>query len=178
MIRYMLPAAVLMLAACNPSTPANDVESTTTPAAGESVSDSDAPLDDTLPEIDVGTPEQKLQTWANSLEARDWEAARQIWGDSGATSGMTAEEFAAAYEKYATINITVDEGQEEGAAGSIYYEANVTMEGELQNGEAYRMEGPVVLKRVNDVPGSSTEQRTWHIATSDLRPRAIPKNEN
>ena len=83
------------------------------------------------------------------------------------------EEFAAAYEKYKTINIELGEGRIEGAAGTVYYEAPVVMEGELQSGEPYRMEGPVVVSRVNNVPGASTEELEWHIATSDLRPKPV-----
>ena len=121
-------------------------------------------------DAEAGAPRDTLQDWADAMEARDWEQARGYWGDNGEKSGMTLEEFAAANDRYRTISITLGEGQEEGAAGSLYYEAQVTMQGELQNGEAYVLRGPVVLRRVNDVPGASKEELMWHIATSDLRP--------
>ncbi|WP_084419447.1 hypothetical protein [Henriciella litoralis] len=172
--KILFPAFVLGLAACGaPDAQPSDQAATTSDDAA-AVSD-EAPLDESMPPVDPGTPEEVLQSWAHGLESRDWEAARLAWGNAGEDSGMSAEEFADAYSKYKTIKITVGEGRTEGAAGSLYYETQVVMEGELENGDAYRLEGPVVLRRVNDVPGSSTEQRKWHIATSDLR--AVPVDE-
>lgn len=141
--------------------PQGQVEEGQPTAVEESLQQADA---------EAGAPRDTLQDWADAMDARNWEQARAFWGDNGEKSGMTLEEFAAANEKYRTISVTLGEGQEEGAAGSLYYEAQVTMEGELQNGEAYVMRGPVVLRRVNEVPGASMEDRMWHIETSDLRP--------
>ncbi|MEQ9316802.1 MAG: hypothetical protein RLN72_13190 [Henriciella sp.] len=171
-MKGIVPALLLIaIAACGQSDPADTSVSPGEVAAGETPSP-----DDVAPETviaDAGDPADTLQAWADALQARDWAAARAVWGDSGEASGLTVEEFAAAYEKYKTINIELGEGRMEGAAGTVYYEAPVVIEGELQSGEAYRMEGPVVVSRVNNVPGASTEELEWHIATSDLRPRPV-----
>jgi hypothetical protein len=42
--------------------------------------------------------------------------------------------------------------------------------GRLKTGEEVHMKGPVTLRRVNDVPGSTREQRRWHIAETALKP--------
>ncbi len=54
-------------------------------------------------------------------------------------------------------------GQAEGAAGSLFYTAPVT----IISGPR-RIEGEVVLKRVNDVPGASAEQLRWHIESTSF----------
>lgn len=63
-----------------------------------------------------------------------------------------------------TINATVGSAQDtEGAAGSIYTTVPLTLTGKKNSGEAYSMGGDAVLRRVNDVPGSTEAQRRWHI---------------
>lgn len=121
--------------------------------------------------IAASTPESVLKTWASALEAGDWSTARAQWGDEGARSGLSEAEFAAAYQQYKTIHITFTETQTEGAAGSLYYQPEVTITGEMVDGQPFRMVGPVTIKRVNDVPGATEEQLRWHIASSDLKPR-------
>lgn len=124
-------------------------------------------------EIETPEAEAALQRWADALEARNWEAARQVWGEQGEASGLSAEEFAEAHEKYRTVSITIEDGRAEDNAGKLYFEAQVTMEGQLQNGDAYMMKGPVVLSRVTDLPGASNEELSWRIETNDLRPRPV-----
>lgn len=168
MRHYLVPAvSALLLVACEPAGSDDPSADRATDAALEA----EAPVDETMPPVDAGEPQEALQRWADALERQDWETARQVWGESGAASGMTADEFAASYAKYEVIRVTLGEGREEGAMGSSYYEAPVILEGQMKNGEDFRMEGPITLSRVNDVPGSSTEQRKWHIETTSLSPR-------
>lgn len=49
-------------------------------------------------------------------------------------------------------------GQTEGAAGSIYTNVPVVF-----TGDGFRRPAHVILRRVNDVPGSTEAQRRWHI---------------
>ncbi|MEM5517809.1 hypothetical protein WNY37_12700 [Henriciella sp. AS95] len=165
--RIIVPALVAIVAACGAQ---ETGDRSIVPDEADA-----APAEDTIEtnEVDAGKPEDTLETWADALEARDWETARQVWGQNGEASGMAPEEFERAYEKYKTIEIDAEPGRQEGAAGTVYYEAQVTMSGELQNGDAYRMEGPVLLSRVNNVPGASMEDRMWHIESIDLRPVMI-----
>ncbi|HEX6866174.1 MAG TPA: hypothetical protein VF122_02980, partial [Caulobacteraceae bacterium] len=62
-------------------------------------------------------------------------------------------------------------GPMEGAAGSIYIEIPVQVTGTLTTGEVEHLAGSVTLRRVNDVPGSTEEQRRWHVASVDLSPQ-------
>ena len=115
---------------------------------------------------------QVLQRFGVLLEQGEFAAARQSWSDGGKASGLTEVEFADAYAKYAEIHAEVGApGEPEGAAGSSYVEIPLRLYGTLKTGRPFNLVGPVVLRRVNDVPGSSPAQREWHIYRSDLKPR-------
>ena len=58
-------------------------------------------------------------------------------------------------------------GRVEGAAGSLYVEVPVSLYGRYATGERYLKGGKVQLRRVNDVPGSTAEQRAWRISGFD-----------
>lgn len=85
------------------------------------------------------------------------------------SSGVSQAEFVKQFTDYKTVKTAVGEaGQAEGAAGSIYIEVQLSLSGTTKNGEPYRVSGPVTLRRVNDVPGSTEEQRRWHIQRVDF----------
>ncbi|CAN5310138.1 hypothetical protein BH10PSE13_BH10PSE13_24290 [soil metagenome] len=110
-----------------------------------------------------------LDGWARALEARDWVAARDAWGHGGADSGLDAAAFARAYDRYKAIAISIGDGEADAGAGSLYYRAPVTFIGTLRDGRQVRMEGPVTLRRVNDIDGASAADLRWHISMSDLK---------
>lgn len=55
-------------------------------------------------------------------------------------------------------------GRPQGAAGSIYTAVPVVF-----TGMTFRKSAVVILRRVNDVPGSSEAERRWHIARIDWK---------
>ena len=115
---------------------------------------------------------QVLQRFGALLEQGKFATARQSWSDGGKASGLTGAEFAETYDKYAEIHAEVGApGEPEGAAGSSYVEIPLRLYGKLKTGRPFNLVGPVVLRRVNDVPGSSAAQREWHIYRSDLKPQ-------
>jgi membrane-bound inhibitor of C-type lysozyme len=61
-------------------------------------------------------------------------------------------------------------GAIEGAAGSLFVEVPVVIYGRLKTGAELHQSGKAVLRRVNDVPGSTPEQRRWHIERIELKP--------
>lgn len=109
-------------------------------------------------------PRRVLIAWAEAMSRKDWPAAYRYWGDRGARSGQTLAEFAAQWDGLQDPQFDIAEGQGEGAAGSLYYTAPIT----LIDG-ARRVQGEIVLRRVNDVPGASAEQLRWHIDRLDLK---------
>ena len=115
---------------------------------------------------------QVLQLFGGLLEQRKFAEARKLWSDGGNASGMTEAEFVTAYSKYSEIHSEVGApGQMEGAAGSAYVDIPFRLYGKLKTGGTFNMVGPITLRRVNDVPGSTEEQRRWHIYQSGLKPR-------
>lgn len=108
-------------------------------------------------------PAEVLAAWAKSVEARDWVTVRAYWGDHGARSGLSKKAFAAKWSDLLAPTVTVDKGDGEGGAGSLYYTASVT----IVDG-ARTVRGEVVIRRVNDVPGATDEQLRWHIESTTL----------
>jgi hypothetical protein len=104
-----------------------------------------------------------LDAWASAIEARDWAAVRGYWGDHGTASGLSQDAFSARWSALQKPKVTIGKGDSEGAAGSIYYTAPVT----ISDG-ARVISGEVVFRRVNDVEGASPEQLRWHIESSTL----------
>jgi len=114
---------------------------------------------------------QVLQRFGGLLERRHFADAYRLWSDGGGASGMTQAEFVIAWGKYAEIHSEVGSpGQTEGAAGSIYVDIPFRLYGKLNSGAPFNQVGAVTLRRVNDVPGSTEEQRRWHIYKSELKP--------
>lgn len=178
----LLFAAPLWLAACGDERSAEAGTANEGPAANITVVDrpeavanaaaSPAPLDPSS-EAAKGKPGARavLDAWARALERRDWAAARSTWGHDGGDSGLDPDAFARSYDRYKTIRITYGDGDVEGGAGSLYYQVSVTFTGTLRDGRQVRMEGPVTLRRVNDVDGASPADLIWHLSMSDLKPR-------
>ena len=116
---------------------------------------------------------QVVQHYGALLEQRKFADARKLWAGGGDASGMSPAQFAAAYDKYATIHSEVGKPADmEGAAGSVYITVPFRLYGTLKSGGPFNLVGPLTLRRVNDIPGSSEEQRRWHIEKSGLKPRS------
>ena len=113
--------------------------------------------------IDPRSPQgagQVLQRFGALLEQRRFGEVYRLWSDGGRASGLTEPQFVAAYDKYAEIHSEVGApGDAEGAAGSIYVDIPFRLYGKLKDGGAFNQVGTVTLRRVNDVPGSTAEQR-------------------
>lgn len=100
------------------------------------------------------------------LKARRYTQAHRLWsGDATSDAG-----FAARFSGYNIEGAAVGApGAPEGAAGSIYIE--VPLQLFFTSGrDMGALSGNVTLRRVSDVPGSSREQRRWHIVKTDLQP--------
>jgi hypothetical protein len=115
---------------------------------------------------------QVVQQYGGLLEQRKFTKARLLWSNDGEASGLTPGQFASAYDKYASIHSEVGKPTDvEGAAGSSYITVPFHLYGTLKSGGRYNLVGPLTLRRVNDVPGSTDAQRHWHIEKSDLKPK-------
>jgi hypothetical protein len=126
------------------------------------VSEVAAPAPDTAALDDRRDPHRLLRFYAAALHARDWAAAARAWG---AGSGVTAKTLKASYDRADPPVLELGKGEVEGAAGSLYYEAPVT----LRFGPGAAPErGSLVLRRVNGVDGATPDQLRWHIERSTI----------
>lgn len=71
------------------------------------------------------------------------------------------------FSRYSDLKVTVGTpGDQEGAAGSIYLSVPLTVTG-TTDGKRVSRSAKAILRRVNDVPGSTEAQRHWHIERID-----------
>ena len=101
--------------------------------------------------------------YAAAAEKGQFTEAAKYW-----TNATSAAQFAATLEDYPKVKLTAGEpSDEEGAMGSIFITVPVTLDLTLRSGSPYQMTCKAAVRRVNDVPGSSAEQRRWHIESID-----------
>lgn len=103
---------------------------------------------------------QIVQHYGALVEQDRFLPAERLWNNIEA-----ARSFAVALDaKFKDVHLEIGElGATEGAAGSIYTTVPVTFYGTSERGKPLRMPAAVILRRVNDVPGSTERQRRWHI---------------
>ena len=78
--------------------------------------------------------------------------------------------FTIALKRYSEAHLEIGApGDMEGAAGSIYVTVPVVFYGKQREGRDFRRPADVILRRVNDVPGSTEAQRRWHIERIDWK---------
>jgi hypothetical protein len=95
---------------------------------------------------------QVVQHYGALIEQHRFNEAAKYWGDAGA-----AAKFAQQLKRDVHLEIG-NLGETEGAAGSNYTTVPVVF-----YGSGYRRPASAILRRVNDVPGSTAAQRRWHI---------------
>jgi len=92
------------------------------------------------------------------------------FGDAYMLLGPSAApraEFDQRFAGYRHLRVTAgDAGDQDGAAGSIYLSIPLTVSGEVDDKNVER-HATAILRRVNDVPGSTEGQRRWHIERID-----------
>lgn len=116
-----------------------------------------------------------VQTYYALIGEKKYAEAWTLWSDGGKASGQSQAAFVDSFKAYHSYNAQVGgPGQIEGAAGSLYVEVPVVIYGRKATGEELHLHGKAQLRRVNDVDGSTAEQRRWHIAGIDLQPSPKP----
>ena len=158
--------------------PANATHAVEAPAARPPAGEPEALNNDRTPVSEAPFTEKSAQGAANVvqtyyalLEAGRYGDAWRLWSGGGEASGRTAAEFAGDFRRYREYHAQIGApGSLEGAAGSIYVDVPVQVYGRLSSGERFERRGTVTLRRVNDVPGSTLEQRRWHISRIELEP--------
>lgn len=162
----LLATAALALSACRQNTQTQplsnsseqsseaDRQPTAIPPPGTGP-DAKTPLAEPRNAIDPQSPEaagQVVQHFGALIGENEFREASKLWGSADAAS-----EFMKDMRPSTHLEIG-DLGQTEGAAGSIYTTIPVVF-----YGDTFRRPARIILRRTNDVPGSTDEQRHWHI---------------
>jgi hypothetical protein len=141
------------------------------PAANVALPDDRTPLEEPTGPIDPKSAEaagQVVQHFGALIEQQRWGEAAALWG-----SVQMAAKAQARLVQYSDVHLEIGKpGTPEGAAGSIYVDVPVVFTGKDRAGTAFRTAATVILRRVNDVPGSSEAQRRWHIERIDWKDAA------
>ncbi len=106
-----------------------------------------------------------LLSFARAIELKKFRQAYAMMRGK-ARAGTSAGQLADRFADFGRISVAAPSGTIEGAAGTTYYTAPVTITG--SNGP--ELTGDIILSRVNDVPGANEDQLRWHVARLDLAP--------
>ncbi|MWV29206.1 hypothetical protein [Aurantiacibacter rhizosphaerae] len=167
--------AALTLSGCgspveeNPDQALPPVMATPGPSATAESASPDVSPAELTPEAERGEKGARnaLISFARAIELRETDQAFGLLSPH-AKETWSGGKFASLFEGLQDITVAVPGGQMEGAAGTSYYTSQATVTASDADGRPVRLEGPIVLSRVNDVPGSTAEQRRWSIRSIDL----------
>jgi NAD(P)-dependent dehydrogenase (short-subunit alcohol dehydrogenase family) len=113
-------------------------------------------------------PEDVLREYYAAIDARDFRRAYALWGNDGAASGQSFDEFVAGFASTAHVTVEIGKvGRLEGAAGSRFVEVPVTITARKTDGTPQRFSGSYSLRRTV-VDGSTTAQRRWHLYAAKI----------
>jgi cytoskeletal protein RodZ len=112
---------------------------------------------------------QVIRDYYTAIARRDYKQAYSAWEGGGAASHQSFKQFKQGFANTASVAVEVGEpGRLDPAAGSSYIEIPVTITAVTKNGTRQRFRGSYVLRRVNNVPGSSPDQRRWHLYSANI----------
>ena len=156
-----------------PSAPpgiANDAAPATAPAPGTpgGLPDDRTPLPEPKGPIDPKSAEaagQVVQHYGALIEQGRWTESWKLWSNTD-----SAKQFDRNWRDDSEVHMQIGKpGDTEGAAGSIYTTVPAVFYGKTKAGRSFSRKGDVILRRVNDVPGSTEAQRRWHIERIELK---------
>lgn len=162
--------ALSFLAACAEREPPNEnISAAEAPATPAAPGQSAAPAEDVAePPADANSPRAAaavLRRYFALVDAGQRDEAEKLWWDDD-----RAKAFAARLRGLGDFDPNIAApGRIEGAAGSAY----VSISLQLLRDSRSLSGGNAVLRRVNDVPGSSAEQRRWRIDRITLQPPPV-----
>lgn len=109
--------------------------------------------------------EELMQGFVRRINAGRFDEAYMLLGPNAPPRSDFDRQFAGYTNLHARMGAA---GDQDGAAGSIYVTVPLTISGGL-GGKRVERSADAVLRRVNDVPGSTEAQRHWHIERVDWK---------
>jgi len=106
---------------------------------------------------------QLVQGFADLLNQRKFDQAYMLLGPAAPSRA----EFEHRFSAYQDLKVEAGAaGDQQGAAGSIYLSVPLTISGAI-GGKRQSDSATAIVRRVNDVDGSTEAQRRWHIERID-----------
>jgi hypothetical protein len=111
-----------------------------------------------------------IRGYYDSINARNYRKAFELWSGKGETSNKSFEEFRDGYQDTESVDVdmTGDAGRLEGAAGSQYITIAVRLKAQMRSGEIQKFTGKYTLRR-SMVDGATPEQRLWRIFSAEIK---------
>ena len=169
---WLVLGGAMALASCGPQRePQQPPRNSTAPAvpapsAPPAVSNKPSPPPAAAPTVDPKSSEAALDLVRGLVDLLN----RGKFDDAYMLLGAGApprSDFDRHFAQYSNLNVSIGKaGEQEGAAGSIYLSVPIAISG-VSNGKHVNRSATVILRRVNDVPGSTEAQRHWHIERID-----------
>jgi hypothetical protein len=111
-----------------------------------------------------------VERYYAALDRGAYRTAYALWDRGGQASGQSYADFVRGFARTARTRVVAGAPyDQEGAVGSSFITVPVRVYATLKSGAAQRFVGSYTLRRVNDVPGSTAAQRSWHLASAKLR---------
>jgi hypothetical protein len=152
-----------------PETPVTPSAAPENAANAISLPDDRTPLEEPKGPIDPKSAEaagQVVQHYGALIEQGRWTESWKLWSNPEA-----AKAFDRNWRDDSEVHMEIGKpGDMEGAAGSSYVTVPAVFYGKTKSGGSFRRGADVILRRVNDVPGSTEAQRRWHIERIELKP--------
>lgn len=121
---------------------------------------------------DSSTPEgavQVIRDYYDAINKREYEQAYNYWDRNGSASHQTLQQFEQGFDQTKHVDVQIGEpGREDAAAGSVFIEIPVSIVATMNDEHIQRYSGTYDLRRVNDVPGATAEQLSWHIYAANI----------
>jgi len=168
----LVVGALVALPSCGPQRQAQEPARNSTapivpaPNAPPAVSSKPTPAPAEKPTVDPKSSEAAVDLVRGLVDLLDGGKFNEAYMLLG-PGAPPRPDFDRHFSQYSNLKVSVgDAGEQEGAAGSIYLSVPITISG-VSNGKHVNRSATVILRRVNDVPGSTEAQRHWHIERID-----------
>ena len=164
--KYAVLCAILVAACEKTPPPAPPAPEPTTPVAESSAHVPAPTLDDSAQ--DAAAALSVINDYYAAINAHDYRRAFEHWGQEGAASGKSFEEFVAGFRATQHVEVAPGSvGRIDAAAGARYVTIPVGVNAVTTEGQEQRYEGTYDLRRTV-VDGATEAQQRWHFFSAAL----------
>ena len=120
-------------------------------------------------EADEQQAAQVIYQYYDAINRQDYARAYAYWSENGNASHQSFDQFKQGFANTSSVEVNIGEpGSIQGAAGSSYVTILVTITATTIRGATQHFQGSYTLRRTNDIPGSTIEERMWHLYSAQI----------